>query len=163
MNIFVLDVDPRTSAQMMCDKHVVKMVLETAQMMCTVVSSFGYETPYRPTHAKHPCTLWAAGSYSNWRWLAAHGLALCEEYTHRYNKKHKSERVIRWCLEQSIHFPQAALTPFAQAMPDKYRNPSAVTAYRTYYQNEKAAFATWKTSPPPWWPEKGGFLAGAVT
>ena len=58
MNIFVLHQNPQTAAEMMCDKHVVKMILETAQMMCTVVASYDHDTPYRPTHSKHPCTIW---------------------------------------------------------------------------------------------------------
>ena len=83
MNIFVVHQDPQIAAQMLCDKHVVKMILETAQMLCTVVSHTGAETPYRATHAKHPCTLWAAHSKANWEWLVAHGKAMCMEYTRR--------------------------------------------------------------------------------
>lgn len=151
MNIFVLDENPSTAAQMMCDKHVVKMILETAQMMCTVVASYGHDTPYRPTHAKHPCTLWAGQSRSNWGWLVDHGMALCEEYTKRYGKVHKSQRVIEWCAQTHIDLPESPRTPFAQAMPPQYRNKCAVVAYRAYYQGEKAPIATWKTEQPHWW------------
>ena len=87
MNIFVLHEKPEIAATMACDKHVVKMILETAQMMCTVVASYGHETPYRATHAKHPCTIWAAQSRANWNWLVEHGMSLCDEYTKRYSNE----------------------------------------------------------------------------
>jgi len=154
MNIFVLDSDPEVAASMACDKHVVKMVLETAQMMCTVVASYGHDTPYRPTHKKHPCTLWAGRSRANWSWLVDHGMSLCEEYTRRYGKVHKSQRVIEWCAMTHIDLPNVSRTPFAQAMPPQYKNPCAVTAYRDYYLGEKSGFATWKTRAPSWWQPK---------
>ena len=151
MNIFVLDENPDIAATMMCDKHIVKMILETAQMMCTVVASYGHATPYRPTHAQHPCTIWAGESRANWNWLIDHGMALCEEYTKRYGKIHKSQKVIEWCAMKYIKLPDLPQTPFAQAMPPQYRNECAVKAYRSYYMGEKAAFATWKTESPDWW------------
>jgi len=151
MNIFVLHREPRIAATMMCDKHVVKMILETAQMMCTIVASQGHETPYRSTHARHPCTLWAAQSIANWNWLVEHGMALCDEYTKRYNKVHKSQYIIEWCASTHIDLPDIPQTPFAQAMPPQYRSECAVTAYRAYYMGEKARFATWKTQTPDWW------------
>ncbi len=151
MNIFVLHRNPEIAAQMMCDKHVVKMILETAQMMCTVIAAHGHQPPYRATHAKHPCTIWAGESRANWNWLVDHGMALCDEYTKRYGKVHKSQRVIEWCAMTHIDLPEAPLTPFAQAMPPQYRNDCPVTAYRDYYHGEKAGFATWKTQAPDWW------------
>ena len=91
MNIFILDANPEAAAAMACDKHVVKMILETAQMLCTVARDMGYEgAPYRSTHKNHPCTVWAAKTSSNWSWLLRHGFALCDEYTKRYGKNHKS-------------------------------------------------------------------------
>lgn len=151
MNIFVLDENPEIAATMMCDKHIVKMILETAQMMCTVVASYGHATPYRPTHARHPCTIWAGESRANWNWLVDHGMALCEEYTKRYGKVHKSQEIIEWCAMTHIELPELPQTPFAQAMPPQYKNDCVVTAYRAYYMGEKAPFATWKTESPDWW------------
>ena len=151
MNIFVVDEDPEIAARQLCDKHVVKMILETAQMLCTVAASQGHDTPYRATHAKHPCTLWAAKSADNWSWLLQHGLAMCSEYSRRYGRTHKSEQVIMWCARLMMTFPESNLTPFAQAMPHKYRNECAVTAYRAYYHGEKASIATWKSEVPQWW------------
>ena len=136
---------------MSCDKHVVKMVLETAQMLCTAARAKGGWAPYGATHTKHPCTLWAQRSQENWSWLVEHGKALCAEYTRRYNKHHKSEPVIRYCGELDLQFDRRERTPFAQAMPDQYKNECAVTAYRAYYMGEKAGFATWKTQTPDWW------------
>jgi len=151
MNIFVLHHDPQVAAEMACDKHVVKMILETAQMMCTVVAAHDIHPPYRATHAKHPCTVWASESRTNWQWLTDYGLSLSAEYTKRYDKTHKSQGVIEWCRDQNINLPDTQLTPFAQAMPPQYRNDCAVTAYRAYYHGEKSHIATWKTEKPHWW------------
>jgi len=151
MNIFVLHSDPHIAAQMACDKHVVKMILETAQMLCTAAHTMGYTAPYTPTHKKHPCTLWASESSGNWNWLLEHGAALCREYTKRYGKVHKSQRVIEYCSRLKPRCSLQKQTPFAQAMPPQYKNECAVTAYRAYYHGEKANFATWKTKTPDWW------------
>ncbi len=153
MNIFVLDQDPRAAAKMSCDKHVVRMIMETAQMLCTVARSLGYEdAPYKSTHSRHPCTLWAGQSSKNWEWLITHGLGLCDEYTTRYGKRHKSQDVIEWCMNLGNIVQEGPLTPFAQAMPAKYKNDDPVQAYRDYYMAEKARFARWNYSDvPDWW------------
>ena len=151
MNIFVLHSNPVTAAQMQCDKHVVKMILESAQMLCTVAHTHGFDAPYRATHKKHPCTLWAAKSKANWQWLIDHAMGLCAEYTKRYNKVHKSQQHVEWCQQLPIPLPAIGLTTFAQAMPEQYKNPCVVKAYRAYYHGEKSHFATWKTEPPKWW------------
>ena len=151
MNIFVVDEDPEVAARQLCDKHVVKMILETAQMLCTVALEHGFTAPYKKAHPKHPCTLWAGKSAANWTWLIDHGLAMSEEYTARYGRTHKSEAVIKWCRSLPIKFPASKLTPFAQAMPEQYKNECTVTAYRAYYHGEKAGFATWKSEVPKWW------------
>ena len=96
MNIFVLHSDPIKAAQMMCDKHIVKMILESNQMLSTVARKHGYNAPYRSTHGNHPCTLWAGESNANWYWLIRHSRALCEEYTARYGRTHKSQAVPEW-------------------------------------------------------------------
>ena len=151
MNIFVLHKDPAIAATMACDKHVVKMILETAQMLCTAARALGSDAPYGATHKKHPCTIWTGASQGNWDWLIAHGIALCAEYTKRYGKVHKSQAVIEHCAKLSLDFPSTQQTPFAQAMPPQYKNECVVTAYRAYYHGEKARFATWKTKQPDWW------------
>jgi len=151
MNIFVLHDEPNVAAQMACDKHVVKMILETAQMLCTVALSHGVGAPYSQTHAKHPCTLWAGESQGNWEWLIEYGFALCAEYTKRYKRVHKSQAAIEHCSKLDLNFARIERTPFAQAMPNQYKDECAVTAYRAYYHGEKAYFATWKTQSPGWW------------
>lgn len=152
MNIFVLDRDINTCARYHADQHVIKMILESAQMLCTVLSQHGVETPYRPTHAKHPCTVWAGHSLSNWLWLRALTLALNEEYRYRYAKKtdHKSAVVVRELPLPPIE--DIGLTEFAQTMPDEYKAPGdPVRAYRAFYRGEKAHFAKWTRREPPGW------------
>jgi hypothetical protein len=151
MNIFVVNKDPVLAAQDLCDKHVIKMVLETAQLLCS--AHLKGHAPYNPTHIKHPCTIWTAASLDNYRWLCEHGIALSNEYTRRYHKNHKSSDVIWWC---SVHPPvmipkNVGLTSFAQAMPDQYKNIDPVIAYRKYYIAEKSRFAKWSNRVTPIW------------
>jgi len=147
MNIFVLDTSPVAAALMQCDKHVVKMVLESAQMLSTICNG-----PYKATHANHPCTLWAKASTGNYRWLHAHAVALAGEYSARYGKYHKSERVIHDLSQPPADVPEGPLTPFAQCMPEEFKQSCPVQAYRDYYWT-KRAFAEWrKNRPAPnWW------------
>lgn len=161
MNIFILDKEIRKCAEYHADQHVIKMTLESAQMLCTVLYENGVEAPYRPTHAHHPCTLWAGESLSNWRWLRELGLALNEEFMFRFNhsRDHSSALVIRALPEPPVE--DTGLTEFAQAMPEKYRVPgNAVIAYRQFYVAEKARFATWTKRPVPDWFDEG--LGGEI-
>jgi hypothetical protein len=152
MNIFVLDHCPNTSAHMVCDKHAVKMVLETAQMLCSAMSKHGLHAPYKATHKNHPCTLWAGHTNDNFRWLCEHGLSLCETYTDRYGRQHKSQSVIEFCALFAHKLPTGLITDHPQAMPDKYKGECAIEAYRAYYKGEKAYMARWKyTDQPYWW------------
>ena len=151
MNIFVLDLDPKSAAIQQLDKHVVKMPLESAQMLCSALIAHGIDdTPYRKAHPNHPCTLWAAKTRTNFDWLVKHGISLSEEYTSRYGKRHKSQDVIEWCAQLAATVPTGPLTPFAQAMPDQYRDDNPVTAYRQYYLGEKSGIASWKQNKPQW-------------
>ena len=65
MNIFILDLNTERCARYHCDQNVVKMILESTQIVCTVLNQKGFATPYKPTHTKHPCVLWAGESYDN--------------------------------------------------------------------------------------------------
>ena len=97
MNIFFLHKDPLRAAKAQCDKHVVKMVLETAQMLSTGAHKFKYvNTPgiYKPAYENHPMTQWVSHTKDNYMWTCEHGLALSKEYTARYNKFHKSDVVL---------------------------------------------------------------------
>jgi hypothetical protein len=151
MNIFILDQDPTLAAKFQCDKHVVKMIVESAQMLCTVMLEQGltFEGQYKPTHRNHPCTRWVNESMANYQWLCDHAIALCEEYTKRYGKVHKSQAIIEQCLMGNCSEEQ--LTPFAQAMPDQYKSNNAVQSYREYYRIEKAPIAVWAHSEAPDW------------
>lgn len=153
MNIFVVDKDPKIAAQMLCDKHVIKMILESAQMLC----SAHQEAPYKRTHYNHPCSIWARTSRANYEWLIKHAYALVFEHSFRYpkSKPHKSLDVIMWCEENidKLEFPEIGLTKFAQAMPDEYKQENVVEAYRAYYLCEKKTIASWKKyrKAPKWW------------
>jgi len=157
MNIFVLDSEPALAAQMQCDQHVVKMVLESAQMLSTAYHMrTGQRGPYAPAFQKHPCTLWVAESAGNFAWLVAHGSALAHEYTFRFGKQHKAFEVISWCGARfsDISFPRSELMPFALAMPEVYRDTSdPVQSYRRYYLGDKKKFARWgkARAAPAWW------------
>ena len=98
MNIFVTDPDPVISAQTLCDKHVVKMVLESAQMLSTAWRDFSTKYSddnelYKTAHLNHPCSIWVRQARENYKWLYRHFVALCDEYTHRYGKSHASARL----------------------------------------------------------------------
>ena len=154
MNIFVLDENIQTCAQYHCDQHVVKMILESVQILCTALNKRGFPTPYKSTHIKHPCVLWVEESFENFLWLQSLALALNDEYKFRYGKDsdHKSIQVLD---EISLYsFEDKGLTEFAQAMPDKFKVPGdAITAYRQFYSGEKLAFAKWtKRDIPEWIP-----------
>ena len=138
MNIFVLDKDSQRCAEYHADQHVIKMILESTQMLCTVLNKLGIPAPYRSTHLQHPCTLWAGASLDNWLWLRTLALQLNEEYKFRFekHKDHKSALVASELPEPPI--AKQGLTEFAQAMPEEYKCPGdAVRAYRRFYVAEK--------------------------
>lgn len=152
MNIFVLDRDIRTCARCHCDKHVIKMILESAQLMCTALNKKGFLTPYRSTHIHHPCVLWVEESFDNFLWLRDLTLELNREYRYRYRKHqdHASIKVLH--AIDHCRYEAAGLTPFVQAMPAEYKVPGdAVQAYRNFYRGEKLDFATWTRRRKPDW------------
>jgi hypothetical protein len=152
MNIFVLDEDVSKAASYHMDRHVVKMPLETAQMLSTVLFKKGVKTSYRPVHQKHPCTLWAGESRANFLWLCDLGLSLSDEYTFRYGKVHKSLSVIEFAIMNCDVIEEGGLTRFALAMPEEYKQPSAIESYREYYRKGKLHLADWsKRSKPDWY------------
>lgn len=154
MNIFILDKDPIIAAQLQCDKHVVKMILESAQIMSTVANRYGIVSKYKPTHSKHPCTIWAGNSRQNYEWLSLHALALCEEYTFRYGKKHKSQEVIENLLSVARDIPDC-YSDFVQCMPEEFKDKDVVKAYRKYYNSK--TFAKWTKRETPNWYKRGNY------
>ena len=152
MNIFILDKDINKCARFHCDQHVVKMILESAQILCTALNKKGFTTPYKSTHEKHPCVLWAEESHDNFLWLSKLAFALNNEYKYRYKKtvNHNSINVLNEIKE--IKFESLGLTEFVQAMPDQYKvTGDAVSAYRSFYLGEKMKFAKWTRRKPPFW------------
>ena len=130
MNIFYLDENPAKAAQAMCDKHVVKMVLETAQILCSLHD----QSPYKRTHYNHPCCKWARESLANYSWLCDLGMALAREYTHRFSKTHKSQWVLEWCIEMTPgDLPDSGITTRPQCVLSQFKNECPITAYRDYY------------------------------
>jgi hypothetical protein len=152
MNLFILDEDIDLCAQYHCDKHVVKMVVEGAQLLCGAHHVAGTSpVPYRASHLHHPCAKWVRDSLENYRYALDLSLALAREYTCRYGKVHKTESVLHWCASNVPELDSKGLTPFVQAMPPQYQGPCAVQAYRSYYIGEKAGFSAWKGRSVPDW------------
>lgn len=124
MNIFTLDLDVQKAAEYHCDKHVVKMILESAQMISTVFDKYGEHQSYmlKPCFQNHPCTLWAGKSFENLHWLIGLGYFLTKEYYKRYKKVHKYNDFFHSVIKHQHYlidkFPEEGLQPFAIAMPD---------------------------------------------
>lgn len=154
MNIFILDNDLKKNAEYYVDKHVSKMTLETAQLLCTAhhVVGSSIDVPYRKSHVNHPCAKWVRESLSNYKLLVSIGKEIHNEFQFRYQKIHKSGLVIDWAGENLLDIPDIGLTPYAQAMPDQYKvDGDAVTAYRQYYIGEKSHIAKWSKREKPEW------------
>lgn len=157
MNIFFLDENPKLSAQYHVDKHVVKMILETAQLLCGVhhmTEQVTEQVPYKLSHKNHPCAIWVRESLSNYLYLCELGLELGKEYTYRYGKRHKSIDVIEWCIVNKPNIPDIGFTKPSTAMPDEYKVDSVVESYRNYYMGAKSELAQWKKREKPFWFEK---------
>jgi hypothetical protein len=154
MNIFFLDLDVNKCAKYHCDKHVVKMIIETAQLLCGVhhtTPQVTHQVPYKLSHKNHPCAIWTRTSLTNYLYLCELGLALSKEYTYRYGKRHKSQEVIEWCLINKPKIQDIGFTEPPKAMPDEYKVSDVVESYRNYYRGAKMDFAVWKNVDIPKW------------
>lgn len=154
MNIFFLHSDPKKCAQYHCDKHVVKMILESAQMLCTAHHCFDSKIPnlYKKTHVNHPSSVWVRESKSHYKWLYNLFVELCEEYKYRYGKVHKTDAKLRKVLKNPPKgLKDAGFVDPPQAMPEEYRSGNSVKSYRKYYNEEKYSFCTWKERDVPEW------------
>lgn len=181
MNIFYLDEDPRQCAEWMVDKHVVKMILETAQLLSTAhriidgtlteVNYYvdGYdkvknkktwvlpdgrdEVFYRATHMNHPSAIWTRQSVENYNWLVEHLFALSDEYTYRYGKVHKTITKMGYDIQSPPHgLNEWDMTPMPSCMADEYIIGSdPVANYRNYYKLGKANIHSWKKREAPAW------------
>lgn len=157
MNIFYLDKNPSIAAEMACDKHVVKMILESAQLLSTahrVIDGDEYADKvglYKMAHKNHPSTIWTRTSTENYMWLNRYFGALCREYTYRYGKHHASERLLGPLAHVPKGLTYSGFTDPPQCMPDYCKGEDTVLAYQNYYILEKSRFAKWKKRPVPEW------------
>jgi len=171
MNIFFLSMNPSELAYMYCDQHIVKIQLEICQMLYTAwhlsnESGFvennapytknGNRRGYRSAHAKHPMTLWIASSLNNYTFACEIGMAITIEYTRRYGKVHACAKHILWLYQNKPHTftlrtsdkayysdvdIKEGLTPIPECLPEEYRRTSVISAYKTYYSEDKMKFA----------------------
>lgn len=176
MNIFVLDEDPALAALYHNDRHVVKMILETAQILCTahvmvdgdrVAQKRIGDVILRPTHMHHPCVVWARRSALNYEWLWQLGTELLKQYTLRYHgRQHKYEELYAKLKLKPMNIEHTAMrTARPLCMPTQYQTGSVVNAYRRYYFGEKQHLAQW-TAPaktPVWWSRMFDTVKGEVS
>jgi hypothetical protein len=180
MNLFILDKSPIKSAQLQCDKHVVKMIVESAQMLSTTHRMLDGELERRPSksgktvvkywklpdrrenffykavHMYHPCTVWTAESNNNYNWHWAHFAALCDEYKYRYGKIHATDKLLREELRSlPKNMPIGYLTPQPLAMkanPECMDPNNIVESYRKFYQTKQHRFKmAWTKREIPEW------------
>lgn len=139
MNIFILDTDLKKNAQHYCDKHIVKMILESAQLLCTVAQIKGEQAPYKPTHINHPCTKWLLESGANWDLLVDIAKELNEEYKFRFNhiNNHKSFDVIMSLTKPKYNI--STFTGMFNSITDEVRRTNIIDTikyYRKYYKSK---------------------------
>ena len=151
MNIFFLSWIPKICALYHVDKHVVKMILESCQLLCSAhhITESKYKAPYKLTHKNHPCSIWTRTSLANYNWLIEMSLELCKEYTYRYGKVHKCQAYIEELKINPPPIEDIGLTTPKLAMPDIYKDDNPVMAYRQYYFFEKKPLHYWKNRKTP--------------
>jgi hypothetical protein len=176
MNIFYLSESPRQSAEWMVDKHVVKMILETAQLLCTAhrvldgiemqswtisgrkkkvykLNDSREEILYSATHINHPSAIWCRQSVENYNWLVEHLFALGDEYTYRYGKKHLTIQKLGYTIQSPpFNLKEWDWTPMPSCMDRQYIiSEDPITNYRNYYTHGKARMHAWKKREKPEW------------
>lgn len=150
MNIFYLHPAPDVAATYLHDKHVVKMILESAQIICTVQARYGHDAPYKAAHANHPSTRWAGDRVAHYQWLVSHALALCGVYTRTYGKVHACEAVLRRFERSPTGLHTAGWCPPPQCMPPEFQvDGDPVAAYRQYYLARKVVQSKWTRRDVP--------------
>ena len=166
MNLFILSLIQKEIAKYMMDKHVSKILLEAVQMLCSAKRVLDPEDEindriYKLAHKNHPVTIWCRKSRQNFIWVLELVEELHNEWRYRYGhpetKYHKSY-LVSLILKENIpsedKFDETGLTPFAFAMPDKYKMDDPVESYRNYYMSEeKQKIASWKKKreKPEWY------------
>jgi len=176
VNIFYIDENPVQAAQWMVDKHVVKMILESAQLLSTahrvldglevegktatgrkvrrwIFNDSRENVIYLATHINHPSAVWCRQSVENYNWLVDHFFALMQEYTYRYNKTHKCYGELSYMLQSPPHnLKEWDWTPMPSAMADEYKiSEDPLTNYRNYYKIGKSTMHKWTNREKPEW------------
>lgn len=153
MNIFVLDLDFKKCAKYHVDKHVVKMCVEYAQLLCSAHHIVGNkDIPYRLSHKNHPCSVWVRECIENYVWLCNLALEICKEYSFRYNKIHKSQKVIEWAIDNVPKLPKNGKTSdLPIVVPSDCKYDDVVKSYKSYYCKHKKHIAFWKNRNNPSW------------
>jgi len=175
MNIFYLHADPTLCAQQHVNKHVIKMIVEYAQLLSTAhrlldgvetlgVSAAGrsvkrWQLPderdgllYHATHNQHPSALWTRASAENYQWLYCLFVAVLTEYSFRYDKIHATARLIQPLQSSPNYIALQDFTEPTPAMPDDYKvTNDVVQSYRNYYQGSKSHLFAWKNRAVPDW------------
>ena len=176
MNIFYVDEDPMDAAQALVDKHVVKMILESAQLLSTahrvldgqeiegksatgrkarrwILPDARDDVMYAATHINHPSAVWCRTSVRNYDWLVDHFYALMREYNHRYNKSHKCYGELSYMLQSPPHNLKAwEWTEMPSCMAEEYIiSKDPLTNYRNYYRIGKSNLHKWTNRQPPEW------------
>ena len=173
MNIFYLDKDPAICAVMHVDKHCVKMILETAQLLSTahrvldgvetiqlnkncrkvkrwILPDDGRSILYEATHINHPSAIWARQSKENYKWLFSLFVELCTEYSYRYGKTHKCASMINMLMVPPNNISNGPFTEPTPAMPEQYKVPgNSIKSYHNYYNGEKQRMFSWKKRDVP--------------
>ena len=163
MNIFFLAECPYKSAEMMVDKHVVKMIVETAQLLSTahrlldghgekyIINDSRETLLYKVTHRNHPSSIWARTSLENYNWLADHLDGLLREYTYRYNRIHKTSALMYSLGSPPLNLKEWDWTTPPSCMPEEYHIGGYIDNYREYYRKAKSHIHKWTGREPPLW------------
>lgn len=174
MNLFYLDKDVKLCAQYHCDKHVVKMILETAQLLSTAhrfldgeqyvklskngrrlkywkLNDYRENELYQVFGVNHPVSAWVRFTSGNYTYAYNLFLELIKEYEYRYEKEHKSKQLINALSNLPENIETYDMTKPALAMPEEYYNSDTVQAYRDYYKFDKIKILSYtKRNKPNW-------------
>lgn len=155
MNIFVLDKVPKYAAAYLCDKHIIKMQIEYAQLLSVYLRSRGIEHTrlMKDTHKNHPCTLWVMDDDINALWLASCLRHVLDEYTARWDKapNPRIAAITAMANDYLVEIPWTLPYNWVYCMPDMCKLDNIEDSYRLYYLLYKRHFAKWSHGPTPAW------------